>query len=235
MTITTSKIQKTASLMIAGVIVVGFQNWSYGDFQEVAVSPVNEKIRMAHAKELLGGQSYKVVNVKNVHRHILNRMRDRLPKAYKHLAPQITKTLIEESTKAHFDPVFVLSIIETESQFNPKARGLVGEIGLMQVRPETAEWMAKKFKMSFKGPQSLEYPSTNIKFGVAYMSYLRSKFRGSAYKYVSAYNVGPQKLRRLIAANRKPQQYNTKVMGTYNEFYSEIKSDSKRLVAQAAI
>jgi soluble lytic murein transglycosylase len=232
---TKEKIQRAATLILTGFIVVGFQNWNYIDLHGVSIAPVNEEIRVAHAKELLGKDTYadRIENIHNLNQHILKRMTDRLPKAYKNLAPQITKTLIEESINANLDPVFVMAIIETESQFNPKARGLVGEIGLMQVRPETAEWIAKKNDMAFKGAKSLEYPSTNIRLGIAYMTYLRNSFDGSASKYVSAYNVGPRKLRLLIAAKRKPQEYATKVMGNYKDFYSEITTASKRTVAQA--
>src|SRR6476620_624433 len=109
------KLKRATTLVFGGITLVAFQNWSY---QGAAVVKVDERDRLAHAKELLGRDSREIQNIEGVQQHILNKMTQRLPDRYKHLAPQITKTLIEESSKAQFDPVFVMAIIETESKFN---------------------------------------------------------------------------------------------------------------------
>jgi soluble lytic murein transglycosylase len=229
------KLKRGATLVFGGITLIAFQNFSKAD--KADLGKVNESIRLAHARELLGHEKYdeSLENVKNLNQHILNRFEERLPAQYKYLAPKITKVLIEESTKAKFDPVFVLAVIETESKFNPLAIGTVGERGLMQIRPETAAWLAKKYDLVYKGPKSLEYPAINIKFGVAYMKYLRQSFSGHASKYVSAYNVGPRKLRQMLAEQKRPQEYATKVMGNYKDFYAEIVSTPKRVVAEAQL
>jgi soluble lytic murein transglycosylase-like protein len=75
---------------------------------------------------------------------IYNEIYNSLPRKFKPRATAVTSMIIKESAKHDFDPVLVLAIIKTESSFNPLAIGGVGEIGLMQIRPETAEWIAKK-------------------------------------------------------------------------------------------
>ena len=65
-------------------------------------------------------------------------------------------------------------------------------------------------------------PESNIKIGLAYMNYLRQQFPGKANKYVSAYNMGPRNVRRLVAQNVIPYEYNSKVMKNYADLYSTI-------------
>jgi soluble lytic murein transglycosylase len=231
----TEKIQKAITLVALAFILVAFQNWNYIDLHNVSIAPVNEEVRAAHAKELLGDRkSRKTGGISDLNKHILDRMTSRLPKQYKKLAPQITKTLIEEAVRNNLDPVFVMAVIETESSFNPKAKGSFGEIGLMQLKPDTAAWIAKKSNIPFKGAKSLEYPSLNIQIGVAYMTYLRDTFGGSAFKYVSAYNMGPKKIRQMVRKKVRPREYASKVIGNYKDFYTEI-TTSKKPMAQASI
>ena len=45
----------------------------------------------------------------------------------------------------NLDPLLVLSVIKTESSFRENVTSVVGAYGLMQLMPETAEWINKKF------------------------------------------------------------------------------------------
>src|SRR5437899_2050163 len=73
-----------------------------------------------------------------------------LPLAYQGRAELIAYTLISESNKHSLDPLFVLAVIQTESRFNPGARGKHGELGLMQILPESSSWIARRIKMKGK-------------------------------------------------------------------------------------
>ena len=158
----------------------------------------------------------------SVNIHLFNQVQAHLPSDYKKRATKITNALVEQSEKFNFDPVFVLALIRTESNFNPLAVGTVGELGLMQIRPETGEWIAKREKIKWKGPDTLKDPVQNIRIGVAYMAFLRDHFESKAYKYLSAYNVGPGKLKKMFAANDRPKKYSTQVMKYYEMFYGEM-------------
>ncbi len=80
----------------------------------------------------------------------------------------------------------------------------------MQVRPETAKWIADKYKIEWRGEGALYDPVYNVKIGIRYFSLLRSKFGKAAYYYIPAYNMGPtnvRNLRREIAsAEPQPKQ-----------------------------
>lgn len=204
-----------------------FQNFQFSDVNPWQVKAVDEATRMDHAKELLGKYFEKspAFNTKGIpyfEVHLLNQVQAFLPMKYKSKAGKITNAILQESEKYGFDPIFVMAIIKTESHFNPDAVGSVGELGLMQIRPETAEWIAKKNNIRWKGKSSLENSVTNVKIGVSYMAFLRDHFEGTASKYLSAYNVGPGKLKKMIAADLKPKLYSTTVMKNYKKIYQEI-------------
>jgi soluble lytic murein transglycosylase len=112
-----------------------------------------------------------------------------------------------------------MAVIQTESQFNPNIVGSHGEIGLMQIKPDTAKWIAQKENITFKGKATLKSPTMNIKIGIAYLAFLRGHFQGSAHRYVSAYNMGPGNVKRLLAQAKQPREYATRVMTNYNDIY----------------
>lgn len=203
----------------------------------MALESVHESSRVRHAKELLGDQHYRLSYASQVeldqslNHRIYAQMQKSLPVIYKVKARQITQTLIKESGRYKMDPVFVMALIKTESGFNPQARGLFGEIGLMQLKPDTAQWIAQKFGIAYEGPETLLNPQANIRLGIAYMSMLRDKFANEAGSYVSAYNMGPLNVRRLLAQNIKPQEYASKVMLNYSKIYGRLANRGDMLVA----
>ena len=94
----------------------------------------------------------------------------------------------------------------------------------MQIRPETAFWISKKYKISFNNSSELKDPVKNVTIGVAYLDYLRSSFPDKAYRYIAAYNMGPRNVRKLIAQNKKPKEYPTQIYKHYKETYARLTS-----------
>ncbi len=74
------------------------------------------------------------------------------------------------------NPALVKGVVWRESNFNPKARGRVGEIGLMQIRPLTAqEWaQAVAHRRTFEG--NLFEPETNLEVGTWYLGKLLKRY-----------------------------------------------------------
>lgn len=217
------------AFVTASLTSILFNNFSFSNWHhEVpAIESVNEASRIAHAKELLG-RDYKgsdaqaLEGQQALNEVIYKKVQSQLPAKFKYQARAIARTVIAESAKYELDPVFVLAVIKTESKFNPLVVGRHGEIGLMQIKPDTAEWIAKKFDLPWNGKKTLQSPGANIKIGLAYMNYLRDKFDNKAMKYVSAYNMGPTNVRRLLAKNVKPAEYNSRVMKNYGELYAKM-------------
>lgn len=189
-----------------------------------SVQPVD--VRMTHARELLGAKYRsslvdKISSVTNVRPRVLAQVKKMLPKKYADQALPISRAIIAESAKHHLDPYFVMAVISGESSFNPDAIGPVGEIGMMQIRPTTGQWIAKKAKIPWAGEESLRDPVTNIRIGTAYISYLREKFERQGQLYVAAYNMGATSVRRALNKNVRPKDYPIHVMKRYIAFYQE--------------
>ena len=214
--------------IISGLVAAAlYTNFDFVNWSRYQIEPVHEASRAKHARELLGkdyrrSPAAQVTGLGALHISLFNRVQSELKPRWKGKAQLITRTLIEESRKYQIDPIFVMAIIKTESGFNPLIRGRHGEIGLMQIKPDTAEWIARKHKIDWNGEKTLENPAANIKIGVAYMAYLRTKFDGSANKYVSAYNMGPKNVKRLVAKKIKPVEYSSRVMKHYTAFYASF-------------
>ena len=97
----------------------------------------------------------------------------------------------------HFSPAYVLSLIQAESRFKIDARSHRGAIGLMQLMPSTAAYIAERSEIdSYRKANDLRDPVINVTVGIHYLSYLRERF-GKSNLTLAAYNLGPNKLRRL--------------------------------------
>lgn len=192
-----------------------------------SLASVRHTNRIEHAKELMGpGYKKSIVSrfekKRDIEKNIYNVVKERLPKAYKSRAHDVAKTIIEEANEYSLDPYFVMAVISGESSFNPLAVGPVGEIGMMQIRPSTGKWMAGLLKTKWRGDKSLRDPVTNIKLGVAYLSWLRSKFAGNGQLYLAAYNMGPKSVKNAVSRNVYPKDYPIHVMKRYIAFYKDI-------------
>lgn len=163
--------------------------------------------------------------------YILSLVKAALPQANQDKAYEITRAVIIEANHHGMDPLFLLAVIQTESQFNLKARGRHGEIGLMQILPETAKWVAPQAGVD-SGEINLENPSMNIRLGATYFAQLRKSFNNKGTRYVSAYNMGSANVRRLLASKIEPYIYSGKVLTNYKDMYGRIeKAQTARDVA----
>jgi soluble lytic murein transglycosylase len=135
---------------------------------------------------------------------------------------QVARAIIDSALRHGFDPLLLLAVIENESRFDPSVVGSHGEIGLMQLKPDTAEWIAKKARIRWKGVDSLRDPAANIRLGAAYLSMLRAKFGFDKDLYLAAYNMGVTHLNRLLQGNGHPQVYPQKTIEHYSKIYVEF-------------
>lgn len=81
----------------------------------------------------------------------------------------------------------VNAVIRQESRFKRTVRSPAGAKGLMQLMPDTAKQIAKKYNITLK---SLDDPKTNINLGAIYLNELLDFFEGEWILAVAAYNAG---------------------------------------------
>jgi len=77
------------------------------------------------------------------------------------------------------------AVVRVESNFNAKARGRAGEVGLMQIKLGTARMMG--YRGSKKG---LYDPETNIKYGMKYLGGAHKLSGGDTCGTILRYNAG---------------------------------------------
>jgi soluble lytic murein transglycosylase len=104
--------------------------------------------------------------------------------------PFAYRGLVESAASSQgLDPALVAAVILNESSFDPRAESRLGARGLMQLMPDTAEWVAGKLKEPFD-LDALYDPATNIRFGCWFMGYLTRKFGGDPVKVAAGYHAG---------------------------------------------
>jgi len=201
---------------------------------------VDKVVQLSHARELFSSESYRPALVTqrsgDLREFIYTVVHRSLSPKQRHHAFAIAGTVINEANRHKMDPLFVLAVIATESSFDIKARGRHGEIGLMQILPKTAKWLAPR--MNLCKEFDLEDPVTNIRIGVSYFAKLRRNFRHNVNRYVGAYNMGSANVRRLVASKVEPREYSGRVIQNYTQFYLSLpgglSTESARDVASSA-
>lgn len=125
-----------------------------------------------------------------------------LPWASRQLYPLPDPDLIAgEALSRGLDPWLVAAVIRVESRFDPTARSHRGAIGLMQVMPDTALWVAERLGLEPPTPADLTDPALNVHIGTWYLADLVQEF-GEIHIALAAYNAGRGTVARWLAEGR---------------------------------
>ena len=103
----------------------------------------------------------------------------------------------------NLQPAFVMAIIRNESSFRTNAESNVGARGLMQMMPDTAEWIAGKLDDDAYTFDSMWDGETNIRYGCWYLGYLTRLFRGDAELVSGAYHAGQSTITQWLSDPQK--------------------------------
>lgn len=140
------------------------------------------------------------------------------------------------------DPALVAAVILRESSYNPRAESYLGARGLMQLMPETAEWVSGKLKVAYDFDNMYD-PETNIRFGCWFLGYLSGRFDGDPVKMAAGYHAGAGQVSAWLANPEYSQagelsvipfkdtdSYVNKVMSAYDvykrHYYASPNGDS---------
>lgn len=93
------------------------------------------------------------------------------------------------SKEINVDPYLICAIIKSESNFNQFAVSKKGAVGLMQLSPLTAKWVAYKLRLEYS-KEKLYDPDYNILIGTWYIKYLIDYYKNDTRLAVAAYNAG---------------------------------------------
>jgi soluble lytic murein transglycosylase-like protein len=96
--------------------------------------------------------------------------------------------LIEEAASQYgIDAALIRAVMQTESNFDPRAVSPVGAMGLMQIMPALAKDL---------GVSNPFDPRQNVMAGAKYLSRLLEAHRGNIALTLASYNAGPTNVRR---------------------------------------
>lgn len=102
------------------------------------------------------------------------------------------------SNQRNLNPFLVLSLMRQESRFQPKIRSVAGAVGLMQVLPETAEWVSGKAGLK---DYQIDGIDDNINLGTWYLDYTHRNYNDNSMLAIASYNAGPGNVDRWVKQN----------------------------------
>ena len=138
------------------------------------------------------------------------------------------------------DVTLMLAIIHTESNFNPLAVSKNGAAGLMQIMPDAARDLGlkvpqyknrRKPKLNSKIDERFD-PNKNLHAGLTYFKMLYEKYLNNLTLALSAYNVGPAKVRIRGPLISRGKKYAKKVINRsqyYRDKSAQMEIDLQRL------
>jgi soluble lytic murein transglycosylase-like protein len=128
----------------------------------------------------------------------------------------VARAVVREARRNELDPALVLAVIQVESGGYYLAASQVGALGLMQLLPTTAEELAGKLDLDWRGPDSLFDPVLNVTLGIAYIKELANRY-GDVSTALAAYNWGPGRIdRRIRKGSGVPKIYRDRVMKAFD-------------------
>jgi soluble lytic murein transglycosylase len=111
----------------------------------------------------------------------------------------------QQAAQKQLDPALIAAVIDAETKFEPSTSS-AGALGLMQILPQTAEYLAHRSGGSTFTTADLGEPAVNIAYGSYYLRYLLDHYGGNEMLAIAAYNGGVTNVDRWLARARAAGQ-----------------------------
>jgi soluble lytic murein transglycosylase len=105
----------------------------------------------------------------------------------------------QQAAAKRLDPALVAAVIYAETKFVPRTSS-AGAVGLMQLMPETARFLAHRSGATTFTTGDLATPQVNIAYGAYYLRYLLNEYHQRLVPALAAYNGGETNVDRWAAA-----------------------------------
>lgn len=151
--------------------------------------------------------------------------------------------LQSNAKKNNIDVAWAYAIVRRESSFMPDAASHAGALGLMQVMPGTARYLAKKKVKR----NALFNPNKNVELGTQYMRYLMDKMDNNPILATASYNAGWRRVKQwqpekdnmpldlwIETIPYKETRNYVKAVLAYQQIYSQHLGGSKNLFKELA-
>jgi len=147
-------------------------------------------------------------------------------------------TVTKYAAVYHVDSNLTAAVIKSESKFKHTALSHRGAVGLMQLMPDTAEWIAEQIGDKGYSVEKLHEPDRNIRYGTWYIAELEREFKNNDVLALAAYNAGRGNVKDWMKMNnwsysfhdidaipyKETREYVRQVLGDrkkYKELYPE--------------
>jgi soluble lytic murein transglycosylase len=107
----------------------------------------------------------------------------------------------EQAAEKHLDPALIAGVIYAETKFEPRTSS-AGALGLMQLLPATADYIAHLSGGVRFSTGDLATPKINVAYGSWYLRYLLNHYEGDEMLAVAAYNGGLANVDEWVAKAR---------------------------------
>jgi len=118
---------------------------------------------------------------------------------------QYAAIIRQQAGEKHLDPALVAAVIYAETRFNPRTSP-AGALGLMQIEPATAKFLAHQSGGTAFTVADLGTPQVNIAYGSYYLRYLLNLYDGNVVMALAAYNAGETNVDHWVARVRAAHQ-----------------------------
>jgi soluble lytic murein transglycosylase len=108
----------------------------------------------------------------------------------------------QQAREKGLDPSLIAAVIYAESRFRDGQTSPAGALGLMQLTPATAHYIARKSGGTQFVVDDLATPQVNISYGAYYLRYLLRRYDGNEDLALAAYNAGEGNVDKWIARAR---------------------------------
>ena len=105
------------------------------------------------------------------------------------------QAIISNAKQEKINSLLPISVIRKESTFDPDIDSPVGAVGLMQIIPRTANWIAQQNNIT---QYNLTKPEDNIRMGTWYLAHNHQRYQNNSLYAIASYNAGTGNVNRWL-------------------------------------
>ncbi len=137
-------------------------------------------------------------------RAVLSAGRAKARRALRYRFPVLYESqVLKAAADMQIEPALIYGVMRRESGFIPDIRSGAGAVGLMQLMPRTAAYVADlKGEKNWSGDLTDE--NVNIDFGAYYIRHVLDRFDDHLVLALASYNAGPHRVKKWLPSGSMP-------------------------------
>ncbi len=133
----------------------------------------------------------------------------------------------QQAEEKDLPPELIAAVIYQESRFRPQTSP-AGAEGLMQITPETAQFIADRSGGTRFELRDLDTAQINISYGAWYLRHLLDRYGGNTTLATAAYNAGGTNVDEWVAEAGGPEEFDPREHIPFDETRAYVTGVEKR-------